>query len=1607
MRKKCILICFFFCLLLQSNTTYCQTTYYQKFEEAISILPPSPNAAAINKYGGVNVNLNKGILSHTIPLHEIKLKDLNIPLSLNYTSNGFKVNEYASRVGFGWTLQAGGVISRTVAGHPDEGSARLILGPTGIGQNDQSYDYLLKATGGATYDTEPDVFTFSFNGYSGKFVLDSNLKPVSIPGSNLKIEISFASSDWTFKITTPEGNKFYFGGESATEKTRSETTCGKPYSTYIPTSWYLTKIETLHGQIVNFYYNSLEFQFYTGVSQSLYFDNSPVGSTGSYCEGNPYCPTYSSQSSTCTNLLRSWGYYLKKIVAQGMATINFQDNSRTDCGDIVYSEIEVLDWNNSVKGRCHLGYTTYSQRPFLTSVSKLDIVNEGRQETKLVYNDPTNLPSLNTYQQDHWGYFNGKSASSLIPKPDLYSMQWRFPTATADRSPDAAFAIKGMLSKIIYPTGGQDTIVYEGNDYYGFKQTYPPASQISKTVEGTGLKTEVTSASAPFTLSFGQEIKLDIQISINSSNGAFDSLHNKSTVDIQSTSGFTLYSEAFLPGTNTSKILFLPANSYQIVVTGRGSGFPTTATVNCQIGIINSQYTNIPTGGVRVKKVTTSDGIAQQVKRYYYNRLGRFDTSSGGDQPAPSYINEFQTRRVCCMNGMCVYDYCSHQGMYSSSQTPLGSGVSYAAVTEGFGENFENGAVEHLYTLSPDIPATKLNGDNIPGRPFTNSIHGDREIQTSIYRMNNQTLQLVKKSIYKYKVDSTELKTIQGVVVNRRYAHEIGHTTTTDLEIEEFNVAGYHHVSAWIYVDTLVESTYADAGDSAVVQTTYQYNNAQHKMLSNTKTVLSNGNTIEASSKYPSDYASITALDEISTGIKNLQANYVISVPIEKTTFGQTSGSSNKKLLGATFKLFERGQANLKEIRQIESQDNPLTDFMTSAVVNGAVNFDSRYKKQVFFDSYDAYGNVLQQSQFNNVPKSYIWDYNNALPIAEVVNAPYQDIAYTSFEAEGSGNWIKSGTTIANSGVTGKSSFNGSLNKTVTPGDYIVTLWKSSTASATVNGATGTLLMEKNNWQLYEWQLNSVSSINVSGSNIDEVRLHPKSALMNTFVFDLLIGITAQCDANNRITYYEYDGLGRLGLVRDQDNNILKKYCYNYAGQVEDCGMNPTPLWQSTGVTRCKPCPANSAYLSNIQEHQEKDNNPYSTTYNTPRWVEDGPSSSCPVVADWQQVNLYCEQTEAGQYTGNQIKVEQDKNPCSPTYNTTRNSSTVNCTTCPKPANYQPTGNYRCVQSGGVNTGAQEREEKDMESCSSTYNLLRWVSNGTNCATCPKPSNWQATGNYRCVQSGGVNTGAQEREEKDMESCSSTYNQLRWVSNGTNCATCPKPQVWQATGNYRCVTSGGVNTGLQEREEINVESCSAGGGTTRWVSNGTNCSSCPKPPVWEPTGNYRCVVDGNGNNTGAQEREEVNEEGCSVGGSTTRWVSNGTNCATCPKPQNWQPTGNYRCVKDGSNNNTGYQEREEINMEGCSAGYNTTRWVSTGYNTTSCPLPYICSSSNCSGADKKCINNSCQTGFKVYTSSEYDPLLRKYFCTYHYEWSDGSWSQNYSEISNTECPIAV
>ena len=64
---------------------------------------------------------------------------------------------------------------------------------------------------------------------------------------------------------------------------------------------------------------------------------------------------------------------------------------------------------------------------------------------------------------------------------------------------------------------------------------------------------------------------------------------------------------------------------------------------------------------------------------------------------------------------------------------------------------------------------------------------------------------------------------------------------------------------------------------------------------------------------------------------------------------------------------------------------------------------------------------------------------------------------------------------------------------------------------------------------------------------IDEIRICPVDALMTTYTYDPLVGVTSVTDARYITTYYVYDEFGRLEFVKDHNGDILQKYDYHYA----------------------------------------------------------------------------------------------------------------------------------------------------------------------------------------------------------------------------------------------------------------------------------------------------------------------------------------------------------------------------------------------------------------------------------------------------------------------------
>ena len=440
-----------------------------------SVITPSPNASEMGRFSAMPVGLFTGTAQYNIPIFEFKTPNITLPITLDYSSNGLIVDKIASWVGFDWSLNAGGVINRYRKKNVDKPGIRPSF-PT----NFETWSASVKLAFFESYtfdttdnDLEPDEFVFSFLNYSGKFVFDESGNPVLIPYSNLKIETNTTGGAYNyFNITTPDGVIFKF----------EETAVTYPIvdPSYI-SSWYLKQIIHPLGDVVTFNYTRITLDQYSGVTQSASVSvASANGSSG--------CP--SPTSTTKVNSLRNEVLFLSNIDFQSYGKIVFESSQNRDDSYLDYrlERIKILDSSNNLKKSFQFFYqfplsssnypsgTTFgltetnnqhSKRMFLDSLQIQNNIGGRVNSYAFLYNNLNQLPARYSFSQDHWGYFNGKSNTDFALLSEVPLTHQNFFTSVvptnANREPDYNYSQKGMLQKIVFPTGGYTTIEYEPN----------------------------------------------------------------------------------------------------------------------------------------------------------------------------------------------------------------------------------------------------------------------------------------------------------------------------------------------------------------------------------------------------------------------------------------------------------------------------------------------------------------------------------------------------------------------------------------------------------------------------------------------------------------------------------------------------------------------------------------------------------------------------------------------------------------------------------------------------------------------------------------------------------------------------------------------------------------------------------------------------------------------------------------------------------------------------------------------------------------------------------------------------------------------------------------
>jgi YD repeat-containing protein len=1106
------------------------------------VIPAAPNAAALSKYGNLDVGLQTGSLNFKMPLFTVSGKNWNMPVDIQYSTSGVKVDQIASRVGMGMALNAGGVITRSVNGKPDELNTRSTL-PSTWNSFDQNFlDYLQNITSSAALDTQPDEFFYNFNGYSGKFVFDASGNVMLIPHANIKIVFTFnSSSSSSFVCTTPDGSQYYF---EDMEFTSAGTSCGGATVSVgdnIPTAWYVTKIVLPNKDQVNFTYQNIAHNYISGISQTI--TRSPTDIQ--YPCPDLQCPVVDNQS-VCMSSTFIMGKQLSNISSKYLSAdfiyVSRQDlplSSPSSNSEKLLSQIVLKQTGETVK-TINFAYsygisaTTYASgfeepteryRPYLTSFNFTGKNGEPGEKCTFSYNDINGLPPRLSFSQDMQGYFNGKTNSGLVPKPELLADQQFFWRATADRTPDLASTLKGALVKINYPTGGSDSVVYALNDYHTTQyvpQTQTTALSIARTSAFPVVKT--SPAFTPYS-PYGISLSGSVLLTLGSDGSSpYDPETDLLRIEIiRQSDNVVIYAKTLKAGQGFSgeNITGMnSSNSYVLQITSLVADIKCSSTINYPIAP-TAVESNVAIAGLRVSKLisTTNAGIPV-IKKYYYSSLADLTKSSGN-------TNEHMQLFGLSSNyiyGVCIIapgsvqlptsQKCSSRVAYSSSVASLfpysQNHVYYSSVIEGLGEDFENGGTQHAYIVDADAKSIPLHGPvGVPGVKLTNNgFKNGLETEQLTFKKSSGGFVVLKKATNTYKADTTTHASVTAYAIADCYGtYPQHHSPPIYEEFDGFQIDQYKFYSAWVYQDTSTVTTYDQSGTLPVTtQTLSYYANPLHSQLTASSTINSKGQLLLSTSLYPHEMVS---LSRDPTGVYQQMINNNIITPVIE------SKQYNNSV-----------QTGLERTNYYQ----PYTGKFVPQLIESQRGASDIIEARIQYSGYDSLLNVLSVLKSNGPLIGYHWGYQKVYPVAECKNAGDSEFYYQSFE-ESMGTGIQTG-----SGHTGhKYSTTPALVSWTLPNAraYLISYW----------------YLDSGNWKYSGEQPFTGAFTMRTASGYDDIRIHPADAQMTTYTYDPLVGMTTATDAKGQTAYYEYDGLQRLINVRDDEGKVLKHMDYHYKGQ--------------------------------------------------------------------------------------------------------------------------------------------------------------------------------------------------------------------------------------------------------------------------------------------------------------------------------------------------------------------------------------------------------------------------------------------------------------------------
>jgi YD repeat-containing protein len=925
------------CVVVSSPYLWAQAPQLPK------VVAASPEASALAKYINYPVNHSAGLVDISIPLYEIKVGDMTLPITLSYHASGIKVNEKSGIVGLGWSLNAAPSVSRSMSGNLDEYSyLKHVFNPPAPGQDQLVYNRrLFESSGfpGGSMDEQPDNFYYKLLSGSGRFYIAKRIRSQDAPTfvtapytpiwiDNSKI-VSIANNQSSvidaFNMRDEKGVLYNFANRE---------TSTIDFNAGYTSSWKATTITSpTTGQTLSFQYQPgateiiNNFQDMTVVQDNLsninsastgfigklmgcggvspisypliprateciggschyrYWQNGNwVTQSGSSTTEDCYVqlPSGSSSIQVSTLRLKEINYTGGKVVIDMRTIANIGD-----CVDKIkiYSGTELIKQYVFVYET--VSYTTSGNnqtphtdyRLLLRSINMQDKNNVAVGKYQFDYNS-TPLPDYLSKSVDYWGYYNGAA-----------------------------------------------------NDYF---KSFVPLLQIETNPSpynapplGTA-PTQVTVGSANREPSFGATQAMSL---------------NKITYP---TGGYT--------------VLEYQPNQYK------------------QEGQLKNA------GGLRIHKVSeNTPGMALQ-RTYTYGKqedgAGLLRTPITNDAFSYEQGDLFFDLHPVFLTYYVGF-YGRSRTFYSSALTDLfynsGIPVFYDVVTEYNTDGSGNSLGKTVYHYKPEDAGGYGGHYQIPKTSIVIDMNTDwmfgQLLSKKVYKGNKATgvYDIVSSTGYNYGAKNYAEnsiyvgKTYLGANL-RNYDRWADGGTTNDYDY--YNSVQYfkYNIPTGAMVLNSDTTIYYEGGTKRVDINEYTYDNNTFLSPTQIKTTDSEGRLLTLTQKYPHD---ITLTGDAETGRQKLITDWRVSTVLEQT---QTKGTAVTKTR-TDYDVFN-GKAQPAAI--VTNSGASLAD-----------------EPRIVFDDYDANGNILTVSKKDDIRTCYLWGYNNLHPVAKIDGASYEEINAT------------------------------------------------------------------------------------------------------------------------------------------------------------------------------------------------------------------------------------------------------------------------------------------------------------------------------------------------------------------------------------------------------------------------------------------------------------------------------------------------------------------------------------------------------------------------------------------------------------------------------------